>query len=185
MGRISLCLFLAFALPSLAKLSRACDLCGCYTPQVDTMPQIADESAFGQPSPIGGMRRTWLDHSYFAVAEQFTRFGTVQIDGHEAPNPIGQYENSSITQLVAGYSFTPRFALQLNVPVIYRSFQRPEGFAIDRGTESGVGDISLLAKFVLFHVEKGGTRRVIFDDPKNPRIEKREPDFTASALLIG
>ena len=40
---------------------------------------------------------------------------------------------------------TPRFALQVNVPLIYRSFQRPEGFAIDRGTVSGLGDASLLS----------------------------------------
>lgn len=54
-----------------------------------------------------------------AVAEQFTYFGTVQIDGLELPNPTGQYENSFITQFVAGYSFTPRLVLQVNVPFIY------------------------------------------------------------------
>jgi hypothetical protein len=41
-------------------------------------------------------------------------------------------------------------ALQANVPFIYRSFERPEGFAIDQGAESGLGDVSLLAKLVLF-----------------------------------
>ena len=113
--------------------------------------------------------------SYFAVAEQFTHFGTLQLDGREVANPTGQYEDSSITQLVAGYGFTPRFALQINVPLIYRSFQRPEGFATDRGTESGLGDISLLGKFVLFRKESGGSRSVNFEDPKNPRMEVREP----------
>src|SRR3982074_3428842 len=86
-----------------------------------------------------------------AICEIFTRFATVQVDGREVANPSGQYENSSITQLVAGYNINSRFALQINVPIIYREFKRPEGFAIDRGTESGLGDIALLLKTVLFH----------------------------------
>lgn len=122
---------------------------------------------------------------YAAVAEQFTHFGTLQLDGHEVDNPTGQYLDSSITQLVAGYSFNSRFALQINVPLIYRSFERPEGFAIDRGTESGLGDVSLLGKFVLFHHQSGGSASLKFDDPKNPHFESPDPDFTVSALLIG
>lgn len=161
-----------------------CDLCGCYTPQIEAMPQTTDAVAFGQPSPTGATGSGWLSRSYFAVAEQFTHFGTLQFEGEEVANPTGQYLDSSVTQLVAGYSFTPRFALQLNVPLIYRSFERPEGFAIDRGTESGLGDVTLLGKFVLFHHEAGGGRTVQFDDPKNPQMVEREPDFTASALLI-
>ena len=178
--------FLVFML-ALAALAHAkgCDLCGCYAPQIDAMPQSAAESAFGQPSPAGSRQSNWLDQAYFAVAEQFTHFGTVQIEGEEAPNPTGQYEDSSISQLVLGYSFTQRFALQVNVPLIYRSFARPEGFAIDRGTEAGLGDVSLLGKFVLFHQEMGGSRRPNFEDPKNPRLEIQEPTFTLSTLLIG
>lgn len=68
---------------------------------------------------------SWRDRLYLAIGEQFTYFNTVQIDGREVANPTDQYLASSITQLVAGYSFTPRFALQVNVPLIYRSFQRP------------------------------------------------------------
>jgi hypothetical protein len=142
-------------------------------------------SAFGQPPPSGGDQGNWWSRAYFAAAEQYTHFGTLQIDGIEVENPTGQYLNSSITQLVAGYSFTPRFALQINLPLIYRSFERPEGFAIDRGTESGPGDISLLGKFVLFHHENGGDRSLKFDDPKNPHFEVHGADFTVSALLIG
>jgi hypothetical protein len=122
---------------------------------------------------------------YFAIAEQFTHFGTLQLEGEEVSNPTGQYLNSSITQLVAGYSITPRFGLQMNMPLIYRSFERPEGFVIDRGTESGLGDISLLGKFVLFHHETGGSASLKFDDPKNPHFERHDPDFTISALVIG
>jgi hypothetical protein len=163
---------------------RACDLCGCYTPQIEAMPQ-SELSAFGQPMPGDGEHGRWLSRVYVAVAEQFTHFGTLQLNGHEVGNPTGQYLNSSITQLVGGYSFTRRFALQINVPLIHRSFKRPEGFAIDHGTESGLGDISLLGKLVLFHREIGGSLALKFDDPKNPHFEEHEPDFTASALLIG
>jgi hypothetical protein len=163
---------------------RACDLCGCYTPQIEAMTE-AELSASGEPMPGSGQRGRWLSRVYVAMAEQFTHFGTLQLDGREVENPTGQFLDSSITQLVAGYSFNPRFALQINVPLIYRSFERPEGFAIDRGTESGVGDISLLAKFVVFHHEMGGHRSLNFDDPKAPHFETHDPDFTASALLIG
>jgi len=129
--------------------------------------------------------RSWMSGLYGAVAEQFTHFGTLQLDGREVDNPSGQHLNSSITQLVGGYSLNSRFALQINVPLIYRSFERPEGFAIDRGTESGLGDVSLLGKFVVFHHTAGGHRALDFDDPKNPHFETHDPDFTVSALLIG
>jgi hypothetical protein len=154
---------------------RACDLCGCYTPQIEAMSQ----SELSVAGPMSSSR------FYFAVAEQFTHFGTLQLDGHEVDNPTGQDLDSSITQLVGGYNFNSRFALQLNIPLIYRSFERPEGFAIDRGTESGLGDISLLGKFVLFHRESGGSASLKFDDPKNPHFESHDPDLTVSVLLIG
>jgi hypothetical protein len=151
---------------------RACDLCGCYTPQLEARPDVADVSAFDK-------------HIYFAIAEQFTHFGTLQLDGEEINNPTGQYLDSSITQLVGGYGFNARFALQINAPLIYRSFERPEGFAIDRGTESGLGDISVLGKFLVYHHESGGSASLKFDDPKNPHFESHDPDFTLSASLIG
>ena len=155
-----------------AVVVRACDLCGCYTPQIEARPDFTNISVFEK-------------HIYFAVAEQFTHFETLQFDGSEVSNPTGQYLDSSITQLVAGYGFNSRFALQINVPLIYRSFERPEGFAIDRGTESGLGDISLLGKFLVFHHESGGSARLKFDDPKNPHFESTDSDFTLSAMLLG
>lgn len=181
MKRSFICCALITALSALSAV--ACDLCGCYTPQLEALPQTSSETPFGQPA---GMSMTsWRDHLYLAIGEQFTYFNTVQIDGREVANPTNQYLASSITQLVAGYSFTPRFALQANVPLIYRSFQRPEGFTIDHGTESGLGDVSLLGRFVLFHVERGGGRAVDFADPKSPRMQVRDPDFTASFVLLG
>ena len=54
--------------------------------------------------------------------------------------------------MFAGYNFNERFGVQLNVPVIYRSFQRPKGFVTDRGTESGMGDVSLVGKFTMYRL---------------------------------
>jgi hypothetical protein len=165
-----LCLFILISAGGFT--SRACDLCGCYTPQLEAMPGMESMSS---PSSLAG----W----YAAVSEQFTRFATVQLEGREVANPTGQYENSSITQLVAGYDITNRFALQLNVPIIYREFKRPEGFDIDRGTVSGLGDVSLLLKTVAFHYSSPA-RRIFEVEGKNPTAIEHEPDFTASAILL-
>ncbi len=79
------------------------------------------------------------------VAEQFTRFGTLQEEGHEIPGP-GTYLDSSISQLYLGYNLNKRFGLQLNLPVIYRSY----GSQTSHGTEAGIGDLSLLGNFVAY-----------------------------------
>jgi len=171
---------LALLLPA-----RACDLCGCYTPQLEELPRLTPAVSLAEPAAAMARTPSWTSGWYGAVAEQFTHFGTLQFEGDEVPNPTGQYLNSSITQLVGGYSFNNRFTLQVNVPLIYRAFKRPEGFAIDRGTESGLGDISLLGKVILFNIESGGWRRVNFDDPKSPHIEVHEADFTFSGVFIG
>jgi hypothetical protein len=153
---------------------RACDLCGCFTPQLNTLPEA-------EPDVL----RPWTSQFFAAVAEQFTHFGTVLIDGRQAPNPTGQYEDSFITQLVAGYTINDRFALQLNVPVIYRDFKRPEGFAIDRGTESGLGDISIMLNTVAFRYSSPASRSFEFRDGKEePVAIVREADFTASVVLL-
>ena len=107
----------------------ACDLCGIYAP---SLTRVETERG-----PFAG------------IAEQFTHFGTVQVDGHEVADPSGQYLDSSVSQVFAGYNFNERFGLQFTMPVIYRSFKRPDGAGgIDQGTESGLGDASLLATFV-------------------------------------
>src|SRR6266446_5754002 len=169
----SLRLFLLVSLVAVVAMpSDACDLCGCYTPQLEAMSGMESQSS-----------KSWWNGFYGAVGEQFTRFATVQIDGREVANPTGQYENSSITQLVAGYIINDRFALQLNIPFIYREFKRPEGFAIDRGTESGLGDVSLLLKTVAFHYASAARRKLEFEG-KNPVAIVHEPDFTISAVLL-
>ena len=104
---------------------------------------------------------------YTAIAEQFTHFGSLQFDDREVANPTGQRLESSITQFVVGYGINDRFALQFNAPFIYRDFRRPEGFAIDEGNVSGFGDVSLLAKAVLWHFVSTARREFNVEE-KNP-----------------
>jgi hypothetical protein len=156
--------------PSLAS---ACDFCGCFNPGLEAPSTWKDLSLL-----------PWANNGpYAAVAEQFTHFGTLQFDGHEVSNPTGQYLDSSVTQLVAGYTFTDRVALQLDAPLIYRSFRRPEGFRIDEGTESGLGDISLLLRVVAYQYASPGRRE--FDvDKENPVMVEHRPDFSVSLRLL-
>jgi hypothetical protein len=86
---------------------------------------------------------------HLALAEQFTHFGTLQEEGSEIANPEHQFLDSSVSQVAAGYHFNDRIGVQFNLPVIYRSFRRPEGFATNKGTESGLGDGSLVASYVV------------------------------------
>lgn len=110
-----------------AARTLACDVCGC--------------SIINHPwEPRAGL--------HFGATEQFTRFNTVQVDGHEIDNPADQYLDSSNTQLFLGYGITPRFSMQVNVPLIRRAFRRTAGDHIEKDVEAGLGDVSLLASFI-------------------------------------
>jgi len=87
---------------------------------------------------------------FVGVAEQFTHYGTLQEDGARVPNPVGQHLDSSISQAVVGWQFHERFSAQFALPVIYRTFKRAEGFSVERGSETGLGDASLLASLRLW-----------------------------------
>lgn len=116
-----------------AATAQACDLCAIYS---------SIEAKGSKPGLSLG------------VFEQFTHFGTLQEGGTEVSNTVDQYLDSSITQLIAGWQFNERFGLQVNVPMIYRSFKRPEGLTIQHGTASGLGDMSLLGRFQLYQRNK-------------------------------
>src|SRR2546422_9818340 len=123
MKRFTLSVFLAGVV---GGRTLACDLCAIYSAS----------SARGE-----------IGTGFFGgVAEQFTHFGTVQVEGTKVDDPSGQYLDSVISQLYLGYNFNDRFGLQFNVPVVYRSFKRPDSVGgSERGTESGLADGSLLA----------------------------------------
>lgn len=110
----------------LAAPSWACDMCSIFT-ALDSR-----ETATG---------------FYGGLFEQFSDFSTLREDGTEVDNPADQSLDSSITQVLLGYQVNHRFGVQLNMPWIDRTFRRPEGEAIERGSETGVGDVTLVAHF--------------------------------------
>ena len=118
---------------ALVNPGRACDLCSVFNA---TEAQGRGKGAYG------------------GVAGQFTHFGTVQEDSQKLPNTANQYLDSYVSQVFAGYNFNDRFGVQFNLPVIYRSFSRPRGSVIDNGTESGIGDASLIGNFLVFRKEE-------------------------------
>lgn len=144
-----------------------CDLCDCYAPNFEA------RNGEIQSVDLAGQNRGW----FVAVSEQFTHFGTLQLDSHKVDNPTGQRLESSITQLVIGHRISDRFALQLNVPTVYRYYKRPEGFDIKRGTVSGLGDVSLLGRFLLF-------RTSALQSAGKNICPATQPDWAASAALL-
>jgi len=108
---------------------------------------------------------------FLGLAQQFSRFATVQVDGHEIPNEAGQYMNSWVSQVFVGYNFTERIGVQFNLPVIYRSFKRPDGLGgIQTGSEYGLGDVALLGNFVgyLYESKKSTFRWTVIGGVKFP-----------------
>jgi len=110
-----------------ALLSRtgACDLCSIYA---------ASEAGGGAGSGF-----------YGGVAEQYTSFGTLQDSGQKIAND-GEYIHSSTSQLFVGYNISDRLGVQANLPVIHRDF----GSDTDHGSETGIGDVSLIGTFAVF-----------------------------------
>ena len=103
----------------------ACDLCSIYS------------SAEAQ----GGGR------GFFAgTAAQFTEFGTLQDDGHKISGN-GEYIDSLVTQIFAGYNFNKYIGVQFNLPIIYRAYGNNSMHA----DEAGIGDVSLVGNFRLYH----------------------------------
>ena len=84
------------------------------------------------------------------VAEQFASFSTLKRGDQEVDNPAGERLRSSITQVILGYNFHPRVGLQLNLPIISRTFRRREAAGLKRDDETGFGDLALLGSLVAF-----------------------------------
>jgi hypothetical protein len=118
---------LAFVLAgACAQPAPACDLCSVYA---------AMEAQGGSGKDF-----------FAGVAGQYTYFNTLQIDGHDVSNQGNQYLRSSISQVFAEYNFNDRIGVQFNLPVIYRSY----GYQSQRGSELGIGDVSLLGNVQLY-----------------------------------
>jgi len=108
--------------------SQGCDLCSVYTGE--------------------GAKANRGTGFYTALATQYTNFDTLQLNGNEIPNPAGEHLDSWITQAVFGYRYS-RWAVQLNVPYIHRSFDRLTEDGVESGREHGFGDSTLLGSYRL------------------------------------
>ena len=128
-GAIVAATTIAFISAGVPAIARACDLCAIYS-----ATELRE-------------RRTGLR---LGIAEQFSSYNTLQRDGEEVANPAGEWLNSTITQFVAGYNFTPRLGVQVNVPLISRYFRRQEAAGVVHGDETGIGDLSLLANYEVY-----------------------------------
>ena len=123
------------ALTATVMPATACDICSIYS---------------------AATARGELGHGFHAsLAEQFSHQGTLQLDSARTTSPVAQSVDSSITQLVLGYNFNDRVGLQFNVPLIHRSFQRPDDNGnLQRGSVSGPGDVSLMANVLAYRADK-------------------------------
>jgi hypothetical protein len=82
---------------------------------------------------------------YAGLAEQFTQFATLQVDSHKVAGE-GQYIDSSVSQLFAGYNFNKHLGIQLNLPMIYRAY----GDNTMHSTVWGIGDMSLTGNVLIY-----------------------------------
>jgi hypothetical protein len=127
----------ALAVLAAARTAGACDICSIYT------SREAREARLG---------------FYTAAFQQYTDFSTLRQDGDEVDNSLGQSLESSQTQLIVGYQVSHRLGVQVNVPYLDRSFRRPAGDVVESGSESGLGDVALLANWRA--LERFGNERI-------------------------
>ena len=143
-----------------AGRTMACDLCAVY----------AATEAQGK----GGLGL------YSGIAEQFTRYNTLQSNGHTVGND-GEYIDSLVSQVFVGYNVTDRFSVQFNLPMIYRAYGADAG---GNHAEGGIGDVSLIGNVLLYQKleEKftfnwtalGGIKLPTGD---SDRLNPNQPDF--------
>ena len=113
-----------------ARPAEACDICAIYS-----ATDVTEEKT--------GIR--------LGFAEQYTHFTTEQLNGREQPNTFGEHLYSSNTQLFGGYQFNKWIGLQLNVPILVRSWRRVlEDGDIQESTRGGIGDIALIANLLAY-----------------------------------
>jgi hypothetical protein len=140
-----------------------CDSCGCqlhkpviYSDMPDAERLSVADVPIDRKDLADGIEKKGVDRFFFAGEQvQYTFFGSIMEDNAHIPNAFHQTEDSLITQTYIGYQFNDRSSIQINLPYIYRAYQRPSDSGLEKGSVSGLGDISLLANFVPYrHEEK-------------------------------
>jgi hypothetical protein len=157
-------LAIVVALTGAARTASACDICAIYS-----ATDVAEEKT--------GIR--------LGFAEQYTQFATEQLDGKKQPNPYGEHLYSSNTQLFGGYQFNKWIGVQLNVPILYRSWRRIlEDGDLQQSTRASIGDIALVANLLAYDAiwDNSIFRFTILGGLKFPT---GNPDFLAEELEEG
>jgi hypothetical protein len=135
--------FIAVGLLFLSTASRAgaCDLCAVY--------RASDADGANGASFV------------VSIAEQFIPHRNSRFNGQEVTPAFDEYVDSSITHFVAGYNFSSRWGISLNVPVSYLRFQRqdlryslnaPPVVYVENDHEFGLGDVSLIGRVGLIEL---------------------------------
>lgn len=81
------------------------------------------------------------------VGGQYTSSGTILEGSRSLSNPLDQYLNSLNMQVQLGYNIEQNVGVQLTLPFLTRNWRRPFNGAIQDGSTSGLGDVSLTANF--------------------------------------
>ena len=102
--------------------SAACDICAIYN-----------------ATEVLETRTGWNT----GVGQQYSHLTTLKLNDETVDNTTGERLNSSITQLLLGYTVHPRVGVQLSVPIISRTFHRIENDVLVPGDETGIGDLAL------------------------------------------
>ena len=118
-----------------SQSANACDVCALY-------------SAVQNESPVENAFR-------LSLAEQFTALDRIKTDGHYTENTYNQFLKSSVTQVSGQYDVSSSTSLQLVVPVVSRTWRRIEDEKVQRGSDAGIGDITLLAHYVPVNYSNG------------------------------
>jgi hypothetical protein len=173
MKRICLFTIVTFCLCFVERV-QACDLCAVYS-------SVSAESPKAGTFPV-------------SIAEQFTGFDRVQEDGHKIDNSDHQHLESSITQIVGVYEAADNFQFQISLPYINRRFSRVNDGVSEKGTEAGIGDLSLLGRMFPYQYSDGQRSLItrVFAGIKLPtgdadrlREEQSESDLEDTHLRHG
>ena len=130
---------------SIAAVGEACELCAIYS-----ATDARGETTSG-----------WL----LSVTEQFIYSSTLEYEGEsfsDADFLEDSYLYDSVTHIVPSYNVSPWLGISLNIPIVYRQFNRHEIQYVpfgntfvsrvrnEEGSEFGLGDVALVARWTPF-----------------------------------
>jgi hypothetical protein len=102
------------------------------------------------PGVMNAMRTTGLQSGAWTVGAQ-EQFNTYRVRGENdlrtTETDLELIRQLSVTQLSTTYNLSSQVAVQANVPIVVRNFDRFERFQKVRDTESGLGDASILSTY--------------------------------------